>query len=71
MAAFCELGASLEVCASLETMGWHLPTDVQAEAVGLVLGGGDVAAAAETGGGKTGAFAIPTIQAAHEAAVTS
>lgn len=31
-----------------------LPTDVQAEAVPLILGGGDVLMAAETGSGKTG-----------------
>ena len=33
---------------------FSLPTDVQAEAVPLILGGGDVLMAAETGSGKTG-----------------
>jgi ATP-dependent RNA helicase DDX1 len=35
-------------------------------AVGLILGGGDVSAAAETGSGKTGAFALPLLQVCHE-----
>jgi len=30
--------------------------------VPLILGGGDVLAAAETGSGKTGAFALPVLQ---------
>lgn len=44
-----------------------LPTPVQADAVPLILGGGDVLAAAETGSGKTGAFALPLLQAVAEA----
>jgi superfamily II DNA/RNA helicase len=39
-----------------------LPTDVQAEAIPLILGGGDVLMAAETGSGKTGAFCLPVLQ---------
>ena len=44
----------------------RLPTPIQAEAVPLILGGGDVMAAAETGSGKTGAFALPVLQIVHE-----
>lgn len=44
----------------------RLPTDVQAEAIPLVLGGGDVLMAAETGSGKTGAFCLPIIQIVWE-----
>jgi ATP-dependent RNA helicase DDX1 len=39
-----------------------LPTPIQAEAVPLILGLGDVMGAAETGSGKTGAFGIPILQ---------
>lgn len=45
---------------------YRLPTPIQAEAVPLILGGGDVLAAAETGSGKTGAFAMPVLQLVHE-----
>lgn len=44
----------------------RLPTDVQAEAIPLILGGGDVLMAAETGSGKTGAFCLPIIQIVWE-----
>lgn len=43
-----------------------LPTDVQNEAVPLILGGGDVLMAAETGSGKTGAFCLPILQIVWE-----
>ena len=45
---------------------YRLPTPIQAEAVPLILGGGDVMAAAETGSGKTGAFSLPVLQIVHE-----
>lgn len=43
-----------------------LPTDIQAEGIPLVLGGGDVLMAAETGSGKTAAFCLPIIQIVWE-----
>lgn len=55
-----------ELIESLDGMGWHLPTPVQTEAVPLILGGGDVAVAAETGSGKTGAFCLPVLQIVYE-----
>lgn len=39
---------------------------MQAEAIPLILGGGDVLMAAETGSGKTGAFCLPIIQIVWE-----
>ena len=41
---------------------WYLPTAIQEEAIPLILGGGDVLAAAETGSGKTAAFSLPILQ---------
>ncbi|XP_020603286.1 ATP-dependent RNA helicase DDX1-like [Orbicella faveolata] len=63
---FSEFGLLPEMCKGVEEMGWLLPTDVQAEAIPLILGGGDVLMAAETGSGKTGAFSLPVIQIVHE-----
>lgn len=37
----------------------RLPTDIQSDAIPMILGGGDVLMAAETGSGKTGAFCLP------------
>ncbi|XP_013401969.1 ATP-dependent RNA helicase DDX1-like, partial [Lingula anatina] len=55
-----------EIAKAVEEMDWSLPTDVQAEAIPLILGGGDVLMAAETGSGKTGAFSLPIIQIVYE-----
>ena len=67
MSVFEELGVCPELIRVADEQGWLLPTPVQAEAVPLILGGGDVLAAAETGSGKTGAFGMPILQIVHEA----
>uniref|UniRef100_A0A5F5PVI3 ATP-dependent RNA helicase n=1 Tax=Equus caballus TaxID=9796 RepID=A0A5F5PVI3_HORSE len=66
MAAFSEMGVMPEIAQAVEEMDWLLPTDIQAESIPLILGGGDVLMAAETGSGKTGAFSIPVIQIVYE-----
>lgn len=50
----------------IATLGFSLPTDIQAESIPLILGGGDVLMAAETGSGKTAAFCLPIIQIVWE-----
>ena len=67
MSVFEELGVCPELIRVADEQGWLLPTPVQSEAVPLILGGGDVLAAAETGSGKTGAFGMPILQIVHEA----
>jgi superfamily II DNA/RNA helicase len=52
--------------ASICALLCRLPTPVQSESIPLILGGGDVMVAAETGSGKTGAFALPVLQLVHE-----
>jgi len=66
MTAFEEFGVMPEIGKAVEEMDWLLPTDVQAEAIPLILGGGDVLMAAETGSGKTGAFCLPILQITWE-----
>lgn len=63
---FSEFGMMPELVKGTEDMGWMLPTDIQAEAIPMILGGGDVLMAAETGSGKTGAFSLPVIQVVYE-----
>lgn len=46
---------------NIEAIGYTAPTPVQAEAIPLVLSGVDVVAQAQTGTGKTAAFAIPLL----------
>ncbi|KAL3318297.1 ATP-dependent RNA helicase ddx1 [Cichlidogyrus casuarinus] len=61
-----EMGVLPEISQAVKEMDWILPTDIQSESVPLILGGGDVLMAAETGSGKTGAFCIPVIQIVYE-----
>lgn len=63
---FEDLSLLPELVRATQEMGWVLPSDVQDESIPLILGGGDVMVAAETGSGKTGAFALPAIQIVHE-----
>ncbi|KAL0111536.1 hypothetical protein PUN28_013027 [Cardiocondyla obscurior] len=66
MTAFEEMGVLPEIAKAVDEMDWTLPTDVQSEAIPLILGGGDVLMAAETGSGKTGAFCLPILQIVWE-----
>jgi ATP-dependent RNA helicase RhlE len=54
-----------EIKRSLETAGFKRPTDIQFKAIPAILKGEDVLAIAQTGTGKTAAFAIPVIDMLH------
>jgi ATP-dependent RNA helicase RhlE len=47
---------------NLEAQGFRKPTDIQYKCIPQILHGEDILAIAQTGTGKTGAFAIPIIQ---------
>ncbi|MGN0287629.1 MAG: DEAD/DEAH box helicase, partial [Atopobiaceae bacterium] len=59
---FAELGLNEQILAGVEALGFTDPTPVQAQAIPLVLAGKDVVASAQTGTGKTAAFALPVLQ---------
>ena len=60
--SFAELGLNEQILAGVESLGFSTPTPVQAGAIPEVLTGRDVVASAQTGTGKTAAFALPTLQ---------
>lgn len=58
---FSDLGISAEILKSVEEMGYTQPSPIQSQAIPYVLQGRDVIGQAQTGTGKTAAFAIPII----------
>ena len=55
-----------ELKTSLEELGFKRPTDIQFKSIPPILDGEDVLAIAQTGTGKTAAFAIPILHILHE-----
>ena len=59
---FADLGLQPELLRSLADEGYTIPTPIQAAAIPQVLAGRDLFGIAQTGTGKTAAFALPLIQ---------
>ena len=59
---FDALGLSVPILKALSAQGYTTPTPIQAGAIPAVLAGRDVLGLAQTGTGKTCAFAAPTLQ---------
>ena len=55
-----------EIKKNLESMGFERPTDIQYKSIPSILKGEDVLGIAQTGTGKTAAFAIPVIDKVHK-----
>ncbi|XP_034916534.1 DEAD-box ATP-dependent RNA helicase 10 [Populus alba] len=68
---FADLGICEPLVEACERLGWKNPTKIQVEAIPHALQGKDLIALAQTGSGKTAAFALPTLQALLQASVTS
>lgn len=60
-----------EIKRSLEKAGFKRPTDIQFKAIPAIMKGEDVLAIAQTGTGKTAAFAIPVLDLLHNQKVSS
>jgi ATP-dependent RNA helicase RhlE len=62
MISFEELDLIDPIKKALKTEGYTKPTPIQAQSIPLILAGNDLLGCAQTGTGKTAAFAIPIIQ---------
>jgi ATP-dependent RNA helicase RhlE len=58
---FTALGLSEKILEGVKAMGYSTPTPIQLRAIPLVLSGKDVIGSAQTGTGKTAAFALPIL----------
>jgi ATP-dependent RNA helicase RhlE len=62
MSQFSTLGLSEPISRAVAEMGYETMTPIQEQAIPVVLQGRDVMGAAQTGTGKTAAFALPLLQ---------
>lgn len=58
---FKDFGFEPEIMEGLDAMGFEEPTEVQAQAIPMLMQGDDVIACAQTGTGKTAAFLLPIL----------
>ncbi|MCU0840493.1 MAG: DEAD/DEAH box helicase [Thiobacillaceae bacterium] len=68
---FSELDLAPEILAAVTALGYATPTPIQRQAIPLVLAGRDLMAQAQTGTGKTAAFALPLLHRIKPYANTS
>ncbi|WP_065188050.1 DEAD/DEAH box helicase [Shewanella woodyi] len=60
--SFSSMALSAELLNVLSELNYSEPTQVQAEAIPAILAGSDLMAGAQTGTGKTAAFALPILE---------
>ncbi len=64
-AGFSQLGLRPELVQAVELLGYTAPTPIQTAMIPVMLAGRDVVGQAQTGTGKTAAFALPLLQRLH------
>ena len=62
MMAFASLHLAPSILKAVEELGFQEPTPIQAQAIPVALTGRDIIGSAQTGTGKTAAFALPILQ---------
>ena len=60
--SFEDLGISTSILKAIDQMGFEEPTKIQSASIPILLSGRDMAGQAQTGTGKTAAFAIPVLE---------
>lgn len=65
-ASFRSLGVCDQLAEACESLGWKTPTSIQVDAIPHAFKGHDLIGLAQTGSGKTAAFALPILQALLE-----
>jgi len=68
---FKELNLIEPILQAVEREGYETPSPVQTQAIPLLLAGRDLLACAQTGTGKTAAFAIPILQTLYKQRINS
>lgn len=63
---FAELGISAPVLKAVQQLGYEQPTPVQEQSIPILLGGKNLLGTAQTGTGKTAAFALPLLSNLEE-----
>ena len=63
---FKELGLSEPILKSLEELDHSKPSEIQEQAIPIILAGKNIMAAAQTGTGKTGSFVLPMLEMLFE-----
>lgn len=66
ISSFADLDLSPPILRALTDMGFEEPTPIQKQAIPLLMTGQDIAGQAQTGTGKTAAYAIPGIERCNE-----
>ena len=67
--SFAELELSAKLLDAVRHEGYEVATPIQKEAIPPILAGCDLLGCAQTGTGKTAAFALPTLQRLSQASV--